>query len=82
VVATDGGGVPEIVVNGVTGLLVPMGDAAALAAAIGDLLADPDRARAMGAAGLERVRQLFTIEQTVRTVEDVYETILERVPSS
>lgn len=51
VVAGAEGGVPEIVVNGRTGLLIPPRDPAAFAAALGELLADPARRRAMGRAG-------------------------------
>jgi phosphatidylinositol alpha-1,6-mannosyltransferase len=53
VVAGDSGGAPETVVEGRTGHVVGGRDAAALAAALGGLLADPDRARSMGAAGRE-----------------------------
>ena len=53
VVATAVGGVPELVVDGVTGLLTPPGDAAALAAALAALADDPERRRRLGeAAGL------------------------------
>ena len=51
VVASDAGGLPEVVEHGVTGLVVPRGDTAALAEAIGSLLADPERRRRMGIAG-------------------------------
>ena len=51
VVAGRSGGAPESVRDGETGLVVDGGDVAAIAAAVGDLLADPDRAAAMGAAG-------------------------------
>src|SRR5206468_1955931 len=50
VVASDAGGLPEVVQHGVTGLVVPRGDSAALAEAIGALLSDPDRRAAMGRA--------------------------------
>lgn len=77
VVATDGGGVPEIVVDSVTGLLVPMGDAAAMADAICRLVGDPAAARRMGLEGFARVREFFTIEHTVRKVQGVYRQLLE-----
>jgi glycosyltransferase involved in cell wall biosynthesis len=76
VVATAGGGVPEIVEDGVTGLLVPMGDAAAMAAAIGRLLADPALSRTMGVAGRARAVDRFTIGRTARGVEAVYERLV------
>ena len=78
VVATAGGGVLEIVDDGVTGLLVPMGDAAAMAAAIGRLLGDPGRAERMGAAGERRVRERFSIERTARAVEQYHAELLGR----
>jgi glycosyltransferase involved in cell wall biosynthesis len=56
VVASAVGGVPELVEPGRTGLLVPPGDPAALAAALTGLGADPRRAAAMGRAGWQRVR--------------------------
>jgi len=51
VVAGRSGGAPESVCDGETGLVVDGRDVVAIAAAVGDLLADPDRAAAMGAAG-------------------------------
>jgi glycosyltransferase involved in cell wall biosynthesis len=57
--------VPEIVSDGETGVLVPPGDADALARAIGDLLADPVRARLMGAAGRARAAERFGWDRAV-----------------
>jgi alpha-maltose-1-phosphate synthase len=54
VVGSRTGGIPEVVADGETGLLVPPGDAEALAAALNAVLRDPERARAMGQAGRKR----------------------------
>ncbi len=71
VVATNGGGVPEIVNDGATGILVPMGDAQAMADAMCALLADPKRAREMGNLGRQRVLDHFTVARTAAKVETV-----------
>lgn len=76
VIATAGGGALEIVDDGVTGRLVPMGDHEAMAAAICRLLEDPSNAAAMGRAGLRRVREQFSIGRTCRNVEALYSTLL------
>jgi glycosyltransferase involved in cell wall biosynthesis len=60
VVMTDNPGISDYVEHGVTGLLVPPNDVEAFAAAIGELLADPQRRAEMGAAGAARVRERFT----------------------
>lgn len=60
VVVTDNPGIGDYVEDGVSGILVPSGDAEAMAKAIGSLLADPDRARAMGHAAAKRARSHFT----------------------
>lgn len=76
VIATDGGALPEIVTDGATGLLVPPGDADALAGALTALLADPARACALGRAGRARVRERFTIAHTCAKIEALYEQLL------
>jgi glycosyltransferase involved in cell wall biosynthesis len=75
VVATRVGGVPDLVQEGVTGLLVEPQDPEGLAAAIGQLLDNPDRAAEMGRAGRERRRSEFSIETTARRVEALYEEL-------
>ena len=85
VVATNGGGVPEIVEDGQTGLLVPMGDVPAMASAICQILSDPVSAKAMGVRARQRVADHFTMEQTARRVEAVYAELLhltQHSPSS
>jgi len=74
VVASAVGGIPEVVVEGVTGRLVAPGDTGGLAAAITDLLRDPDLARAMGQAGRARVAERFSL---ARMRDEIY-ALLER----
>ena len=56
-----------------TGLLVPPDDAEAFAAAVVSLLSDPERMKAMGAAGAERVAELFTWDSVAERVTEGYE---------
>jgi glycosyltransferase involved in cell wall biosynthesis len=77
VVATNGGGAREIIDHGRTGLLVPMGDVAALAAALRRLLAEPEEARRLGAAGRRHALENFTVEQSARHSENLYEQLLK-----
>jgi glycosyltransferase involved in cell wall biosynthesis len=78
VVATRVGGLPDLVEEGVTGLLVEPQDPAGLAAAIATLLADPQRRAEMGRAGRERRRREFSIEGTVGAIERLYEELHAR----
>src|ERR1041385_6564081 len=66
VVAADVGGVPEVVADGVTGLLYPGGNVDALAAALLALLDDDARREAMGAAGRQRVAERFSRQAMLR----------------
>lgn len=72
VVATAVGGVPEVVVPGETGLLVPPDDPEALAGALVALLGDPSRAREMGRAGRDRAAKHFSAEGFARRMEAIY----------
>jgi glycosyltransferase involved in cell wall biosynthesis len=80
VVASDIGGLAEIVRHGVTGLHVPAGDEAALADALASLLADRARAEQFGEAGLARAGECFTIESSVDRFERLYDALLHREP--
>ncbi len=71
-VATRVGGVPEIVKDGETGLLVAPADANGLASAVVDLLGNPDLRMRMGAAAKEWAHEAFDIERTVRQIETEY----------
>jgi glycosyltransferase involved in cell wall biosynthesis len=75
VVATSVGGVPEAVADGVTGRLVPAGDAEALATALMQLLADPEARSRMGAAGAAMVRERFALDPMIDSTAAIYETL-------
>ena len=81
VVASAVGGLPEIVEDGRTGLLVPTGDAASLAAALVDLASDPARAAAMGAAGRERAVTAFTQARCTDRTDALYRAALAEAPA-
>jgi glycosyltransferase involved in cell wall biosynthesis len=76
VVSTGVGGVPEIVCEGQTGLLVPRGDSRALAEGIGRLIADPELAREMGLNGRRRQRERFSAAAMIREITALYERLL------
>ena len=78
VVATDTGGVAEVVVDGETGRLVPPGDPAAAAAAIVALAADPGLRARLAAEARSRLTEEFDIRFMVRDLEDLYDDVLAR----
>ncbi|HMR31944.1 MAG TPA: glycosyltransferase family 4 protein [Geminicoccaceae bacterium] len=78
VIATNAGAAPEIVENGVTGLLVERGDAAGLSAALDRLLGAPAERRRMGEAGRERVRRHFLWDHSVARLEQLYAAVVSR----
>jgi glycosyltransferase involved in cell wall biosynthesis len=76
IVTTDAGGTPELVTDGVHGLVVPRGDADAMATALLRVLDDPEAARVRATAAQERRRTAFTWDVIARQVEDVYREAL------
>ena len=74
-VATAVGGIPEVVENGKSGLLVPFGDADGLARALESLIANPARLRAMGQAAKQRARALFSAAKIVPRYEALYRRV-------
>jgi len=79
VVAAAAGACPEIIDDGVSGLLVPPGDADALADAVRSLLQNPDRMRAMGMVARRQVELRFSIAEHVRQVERLYRALAPSV---
>lgn len=78
VIASDGGGVREIITHGENGILTPMGDSDALAREMSGLLADPARARRIARAGYAHVRANFTAARAARQIENLYDDMLVR----
>jgi glycosyltransferase involved in cell wall biosynthesis len=78
VVGSRVGGIPDLIEDGVHGLLVERRDHQAFATAIEVLVADPDRARRMGLAGRQRRRAEFDLAVVVRRIEDLYIELLDR----
>ena len=76
-VATRVGGIPEVVEDGVTGILVPFGDVDGLAAAVEGLIADPARRAEMGRAAQDRARRLFSADAIVPKYEALYRRVCE-----
>lgn len=75
VVATRVGGTPEVVLDGSSGFLVPSREPRAIAAALRSCAADRARARAMGAAGRQRVIEEFSIDRMVRRYAAIYDEL-------
>jgi glycosyltransferase involved in cell wall biosynthesis len=76
IVASDVGGIPEIIEHGVNGLLVPPGDAQALADAIQQLIDDPQRARQLGEAARRTAFERFSAEAMAAAYMELYERLL------
>ena len=78
VIGTPVGGMTDIISDGVNGLLVPSGDADALAAAIAKLIDDSVRRSAMGAEGRRMVLERYGADRMVSELKQIYSTLLER----
>lgn len=76
-VAAAHGGLPEIVRDGETGVLVPPRDPAALAAALAGLAADPDRRARLAAAAASDVSERFSVARLLRRVQALYDELLD-----
>ena len=78
IVAAKAGGIPEVVIQGKTGVLVPPGDPQALARAVIRLLKEREEAERMGRAGRRMVEQRFSIDRMVEEYLDLYCQVASR----
>ena len=76
VVASDVGGVNELVRHGVNGLLVPPANPSALAEAIQLLLLNPDRAKQLASSAFDQIQKEFSLEGMLKEYDDLYEELL------
>jgi glycosyltransferase involved in cell wall biosynthesis len=77
IVASRVATIPEVVVDGETGVLVPAGDPLALAEALAHLADEPALAAQLGAAGQQRLRQHFSVEKMVGDTELLYRELVD-----
>ena len=77
IVAANFGGIPEVVEDGQTGVLVPPKDVDALANAIIELLKDPEKRKRMGGAGRKRVEEMFILDKMLNKTFGLYEELLK-----
>jgi glycosyltransferase involved in cell wall biosynthesis len=75
IVATRIGGIPEIVSNGVDGILIPAGDSDAIAKTVADLLNHPEKLKSLANTGRDKVIERFRFEDMTRKYEAVYESL-------
>jgi N-acetyl-alpha-D-glucosaminyl L-malate synthase BshA len=78
VLATRAGGVPEVMVDGETGFMLPAGDIGGFVLKLDAIVEDPERYRPMGDKGYERARTLFSAERIVGEYLDYYRRVLEK----
>jgi glycosyltransferase involved in cell wall biosynthesis len=72
------GGIPDIVEDGVTGLLVPHGNIERLGEALETILSNPTRAREMGAQGRDRLEKRFSFRQFQLNLIEILDNVLAR----
>jgi glycosyltransferase involved in cell wall biosynthesis len=75
IVATDVGGIPEIIKDGIDGIIIPSDDSDRLAEAISELLRDKRKRHEMGAKARMKFEEKFTIQTMVKSYEELYESL-------
>lgn len=81
-IVSDVGGMPELVEDGVSGLVVPEGDAKALARAIADLYEHPEKRAELGRRAQQRIADVFTCRRTVRETIEMYRELAAERPTT
>ena len=79
-IATAVGGVPSLIEDGRTGLLIPPRDAAMLAEALRQFIADPLLRRKLGAAGRQRINERYSWNQRAQEITEFYQAVLKDAP--
>lgn len=80
-VATNVGGIPEVIEDGRTGLLVPFGDSSAIAGALESLIADKDKRQAYGKAARAEALRRFSADAIIHRYEELYRRLINNPPS-
>ena len=78
VIVSKKGGLPEVVIDGKTGIIVPAEDVESTAAALTELVSDPSRRKEMGAAGRQFVQEMYDWNRSLDIMETVYRQFVEK----
>ena len=78
VVASDVGGIPDIITNGEDGVLVPPMDAKALKVALLNLIDSPITAQKLGEKGRQKVLEMYSVEKNIENLQKIYEDLLDK----
>jgi len=79
-VATNVGGIPEVVEDGLTGLLVPSGDSESIARALNELIADGDRRKRLGENARVEANKRFSSDAIIHRYEELYRRLIDEPP--
>ncbi len=79
-VATNVGGIPEVVEDGLTGLLVPSGDSESIARALNELIADGDRRKRLGESARVEANKRFSSDAIIHRYEELYRRLIDEPP--
>jgi len=72
-VSTTIAGIPELIRDGIDGMLIPPSDDVQLAEALTRLIEDPDLRRRLGASGRQRVQQHYNLEKSIQGLAEIFE---------